>query len=145
MMFILTMIFVNAWKQIHRQCFKTKLWICGSVVYNQVSNNTYLADQWIEQIFFGLTMSLPEEESEHAEDDEEWCWGLGRKTGEEEEESALRGEEVSLWSSTETSNSLARSCSQVSTSRTKQNTAVKKVFTDLTTYRIFTTNLTLKK
>ena len=67
-------------------------------------------------------MSLPEEEeSEHAEDEEEWCWGLGRKTGEGEGESALRGEELSLWSSTETSISLARSCSQVSISRIEQN------------------------
>lgn len=69
-------------------------------------------------------MSLPEEESELAEDDEEWCWGLGRKTGEGEGESALRGEEVSLWSSTETSISLAKSCSQDSMSVTKQKTDV---------------------
>lgn len=65
---------------------------------------------------FGLTMSLPEEESEHAEDDDEWCWGLGRNTGDGEGESVLRGEEVSRWSSTETSISLLKSCSQVSTS-----------------------------
>lgn len=77
---------------------------------------------WTDKTYFGLTMSLPEEEeSEHGEDDDEWCWGLPRKSGEGEEESALRGEEVSLWSSTETSISLARSCSQVSTSRIKQN------------------------
>lgn len=42
-------------------------------------------------------MSLPEEEeSEQAEEDDEWCRGLGRKTGEGEGESALRGEEESL-------------------------------------------------
>lgn len=78
---------------------------------------------------FGLTMSLPEEEeSEDAEDDDEWCWGLGRKTGDGEGESALRGEEVSLWSSMETSISRARSCSQLSTSRTKRNTTIEKKF-----------------
>lgn len=66
-------------------------------------------------------MSLPDEESEHADDDDEWCWGLGRKTGDGEGESALRGEEESLWSSTETSISLPKSCSQVSTSKTKEN------------------------
>lgn len=72
---------------------------------------------------FGLTMSLPEEESEHADDDDERCWGLGRKTGEEEGESALRGEAASLCSSMETSISFARSCSQVSISTIKhQNT-----------------------
>lgn len=68
---------------------------------------------------FGLTMSLPEEESEHAEDDEERCWGLGRKTGEGEGESALTGEAASLCSSMETSISFARSCSQVSMSTIK--------------------------
>lgn len=64
-------------------------------------------------------MSLPEEESEHAEDDDERCWGLGRKTGEEEGESALRGEVASLCSSMETSISFARSCSQDSISTIK--------------------------
>lgn len=68
---------------------------------------------------FGLTMSLPEEESEHAEDDDERCWGLGRKTGEVEGESALSGEVASLCSSMETSISFARSCSQDSRSTIK--------------------------
>lgn len=82
----------------------------------------------------GLTMSLPEEEeSEHAEDDDEWCWGLGRKTGEGDGESALRGEELSRWSSTETSVSLVKSCSQFSTSEAKQNTTTgEQVCTDST-------------
>lgn len=67
-------------------------------------------------------MSLPEEESEHAEDDDERCWGLWRKTGEGEGESALRGEDVSLCSSMEPSISFARSCSQVSISTIKHQT-----------------------
>lgn len=64
-------------------------------------------------------MSLPEEESEQAEDDDEQCWGLGRKTGEGEGEFALRGEDASLCSSMETNISFARSCSQVSISTIK--------------------------
>lgn len=70
-------------------------------------------------------MSLPEDdEREHADDEDEWCWGLGRKTGGGEGESALRGEELSLWSSTETSISLARSCSQVSISEREETASV---------------------
>lgn len=68
-------------------------------------------------------MSLPEEEeeeSEQAEDEDKRWWGLLTKTGDGERESALSGEDASLWSPP--SISLARSCSQASTSRTKQIT-----------------------
>lgn len=90
-------------------------------------------------------MSLPEEESELAEDDEEWCWGLGRKTGEGDGESALRGEEESLWSSTETSISLAKSCSQDSISVTKQKhkRSGRQVWTDLTTPPVVRDGITI--
>lgn len=34
---------------------------------------THIANVQIDKISFGLTMSLPDEESEHADDDDEWC------------------------------------------------------------------------